>query len=397
MQHKFRNFSASFTEKTKPTTNVPSLPIADVANEAWESDKTLFIFDTNILLQLYKFTDNEAEEFLNILHELSSKIWLPHQVGLEFYKNNDKIRKEAFIHKEFGFEKEKINQYIQYIKNFSNQLKNSEIESLSVQLEDLLQKFEEKLDNKYSNFKDNNCDDLLGKIENIFENKVGEPFSQDELNEIYKRGEVRYEYKIPPGFQDLSKKDGKFYFFQGNEYQSKFGDLILWEQIINKSQNKDIEYVIFVTDDNKKDWVIKKNDNIIPKYELIDEIKARANVKLFHIYNMTSFLESVKKFTNIQLTNETIKSIQQTYVLQRLEESFKRKDKTREIREMRLLRRSHDVYNDYDDYRELSDEELDELYEQELFGIAEEFNLNTREQAEVVLEWQEQAQIEFEK
>ena len=51
---------------------------------AWRSEKTKFIFDTNVLLKLYSYQPNTLSDFFSILKKLGDKIWIPHQVGLEF-------------------------------------------------------------------------------------------------------------------------------------------------------------------------------------------------------------------------------------------------------------------------------------------------------------------------
>ncbi|MBE9467448.1 MAG: hypothetical protein IMY72_03885 [Bacteroidetes bacterium] len=59
---------------------------------------------------------------------------------------------------------------------------------------------------------------------------------------------------MPSGYQDSTKdKDDKSSFTYDNiRYERQFGDLILWNQIINKAKENKIENVIFVTDDAKK-------------------------------------------------------------------------------------------------------------------------------------------------
>ena len=50
--------------------------------ELWE--KATFVFDTNILLNLYRFPEEASKSLIDSISEFSERIWLPHQVGLEF-------------------------------------------------------------------------------------------------------------------------------------------------------------------------------------------------------------------------------------------------------------------------------------------------------------------------
>lgn len=86
-------------------------------------------------------------------------------------------------------------------------------------------------------------DEILEKIVATFESKIGKPFSEERLNQIYQDGDRRYTENVPPGFKDKQKGGTR-----------QFGDLVLWFQIIeiSKEFQKDI---IFITDDEKEDWL----------------------------------------------------------------------------------------------------------------------------------------------
>ena len=46
-----------------------------------------FIFDTNALLSCYRFPKQTAEHFLEMLSQVENRLWIPHQIGLEFHLN----------------------------------------------------------------------------------------------------------------------------------------------------------------------------------------------------------------------------------------------------------------------------------------------------------------------
>lgn len=70
-----------------------------------------------------------------------------------------------------------------------------------------------------------------------------------DLTELSKRasqdGYARYEHRLPPGFLD------------GDKEKNRFGDLIIWYEILDKSAISAVDYpnVMFITNDEKKDWV----------------------------------------------------------------------------------------------------------------------------------------------
>ena len=47
--------------------------------------------DTNILLALYRYQPKHVEDWLRVFSELGERFWLPHQVGLEFWRNRDSL------------------------------------------------------------------------------------------------------------------------------------------------------------------------------------------------------------------------------------------------------------------------------------------------------------------
>ena len=47
----------------------------------------IFIFDTNILLNLYRYQSSTRDELLKVIEQLTSRIWIPNHVALEFQRN----------------------------------------------------------------------------------------------------------------------------------------------------------------------------------------------------------------------------------------------------------------------------------------------------------------------
>lgn len=131
-----------------------------------------------------------------------------------------------------------------------------------------------------------------------------------ELEKIYKEGNIRYSEKIPPGFKDNHKSDNK-----------KFGDLILWFQIINKAIETK-KPIIFITNDAKEDWWLEKNgQKIMPLPQLKKEMIEKAGVD-FHIYSLNSFL----KMPGIDLTEDDRELILEVEKIQEQDEKNENED-----------------------------------------------------------------------
>ena len=185
-----------------------------------------------------------------------------------------------------------------------------------IQLEEIQQDFLKKLDElEKKGINVNSEDKIRDRIDALFMEKVGNaPKGQEEVDEIFCEGEKRYENKIPPGYKDLSKdssKDNEFT-YAGLKYKRKYGDLIIWKQIISYVSENSVKNLIFVTKDEKVDWWWKeygKKIGVSP--ELSHEIFREGGVENFHIFNLESFLYYAKKQPNVQVTEETIKEVRE--------------------------------------------------------------------------------------
>jgi hypothetical protein len=240
-------------------------------------DNGIFYFDTNILLNLYRYSDSTQESLMDVLEKYKNRIFLPHQSALEFNKNRiEVIYEQIKIYKEFQTNINKIQAELK-----SNNKHPFLKESINVELDKVFSSIQSDVIisiNKYEEYL--NEDPIYDRISSLFSGKISEPFTIEKLKEIYKLGEDRFKSFIPPGFRDKNK-----------ENNNKYGDLVLWFQIIEsaKMNKKD---VIFITDEQKDDWIWKLKDgkSIGPRQELVEELKKEANVEL-QFYSTENFLK----------------------------------------------------------------------------------------------------------
>src|SRR5882724_5470703 len=57
---------------------------ADI-KEMWQN--SIFVFDTNVLLHLYRYSEGTLEQLLKIIEEFKDRIWMPSKVADEFFDN----------------------------------------------------------------------------------------------------------------------------------------------------------------------------------------------------------------------------------------------------------------------------------------------------------------------
>ena len=171
-------------------------------NKLW--DNALFTFDANILLNFYRYSDETREEFIKILEKLKERIWIPHQSAQEFFDN----RLSVISQQEKAYE-DAISSIDSMEKEFKNSRQHPFIpQKLLKKFSELSKEICENL-NSSKDFHNKRIseDDILDKVESLFDNKVGNEFSEEELKALFKEGEYRFANKIPPGFKDSNKKD----------------------------------------------------------------------------------------------------------------------------------------------------------------------------------------------
>ena len=64
----------------------------DEFEELWEN--YVFILDTNSILNLYRYNEETRTDFIDVLRKIENRLWLPHQVALEFQENRTSIINE---------------------------------------------------------------------------------------------------------------------------------------------------------------------------------------------------------------------------------------------------------------------------------------------------------------
>lgn len=256
---------------------------------AW--NEGVFVFDANALLNLYRYSEPTREDFFKALNNLEEKLFMPYQVGFEFHSNKNTVIKG--LKSLFDSIPNAINELLKAggkfdsIFNVAKRHPSIQVDAFQKLKEEFIQKIKDELENQYSSHPDFSKDDtVLERLTILYENKVGKPFTEEQLDKIYKEGEVRYKKEMPPGFKDLdSKKD------LGN--QRIYGDLIIWKQLIEYAKDKK-KPIILITDDRKEDWWTKEGgETIRPRQELIKEFFDQSGIRIL-IYSSDRFLKFAK-------------------------------------------------------------------------------------------------------
>lgn len=270
--------------------------------EIW--DNSLIVFDTNVLLNLYRYNEDARTEFINVIKFYKERLWIPYQVGLEFHRRREDImRKNAIAYTALG---EKLTE--QLVKTVST-LEGEYSRHPYINMKDIRSKVErcaasikKSLDKQKENHPDYSKEDkILNAITDLFDGRVGEDFAEKDLDALYKEGEKRYANDVPPGYCDEKTKKDK-------PKRHLYGDLIVWKQTINHCKERS-KNVIFITDDHKPDWWDKVDGKHSPRKELIKEFADRTGQSII-IYDSRKFLEYAKRNKELKVSQKTINEVE---------------------------------------------------------------------------------------
>jgi predicted nucleic-acid-binding protein len=286
-------------------------PSGEDLNKMWSD--CVFVFDTNVLYDFYRYSEDTVDVMFRIFEELKGRIWIPHWIGLEYHRGLEERIKEQV---------EKYTSTIRDLSNFSEKIKTQrEHPFLSAELQQEIQIFYDKFNKELTSQKKKLKDLIVEnpvkeKVASLIGDNIGDALSKEEEQEVIKNGDERLPENIPPGFIDYKEKNKR-------PGLDKYGDYIIWFQILKEAKSKKKPF-IFVTFDTKEDWykLIKFNNSKIlvgPRPELVEEFLAIENC-LIWFYPTPDFIDNAVKHFNIEIEPTKLSKIKEETTKQILNE-----------------------------------------------------------------------------
>ncbi|MGE3347829.1 MAG: PIN domain-containing protein [Ramlibacter sp.] len=244
-------------------------------------DVALIVPDTNILLHLLRHSAEVRGQLMEVFERKKASLWIPYQVGIEFQRRRLDVQQHALdAYERLGAD---LTKFVNQAKDALNQYRahpvidiERELSALDVFQGDFLQ----RIGAAKSEHPTEEFNVSFAKVTELFTGKVGAKPLPERIAAIHKEGNDRYTKKIPPGFEDAKK---------AAEGGDKFGDLVIWMEMIEKAK-ADKRPIIFVTDDGKSDWWhIHRGKKIGPHPALVEEFLTMTEQE-FHIYELLQFL-----------------------------------------------------------------------------------------------------------
>lgn len=264
----------------------------------------LVILDTNALLNLFRYTEKTRMDFLKVLEAKRTQLWIPHQVGVEFHRRRIEVinaQERAFADLESTLTSAQNS-----IQNTVNRFKRHPSLDTAT-LSELLERSVSDLRASVNEAQQRHAGTVLAQDQNqqtlesitgLYAGRVGDPYSAEELDALYKRGADRYDKQVPPGFKDKDKSE-----------PGRYGDLVLWDQILRKARESKLP-ALFITDDAKEDWwYIVDGDTQGPRVELVDEYWEAAEARI-HFYAPDRFAEMFARAPGSTISPESVAEVE---------------------------------------------------------------------------------------
>ncbi|NQX36450.1 PIN domain-containing protein [Herbiconiux sp. VKM Ac-2851] len=252
--------------------------------ELWKS--ALIVVDTNVLLDLYRQTTATRKAILSVLRSDPDRLWLPHQVALEFQRRRESVRTQATdshtklekrLHNERDTTSKLIAEMKKYNVNLDVQSKyNTYFKAVGSLARAIKNTTQEEFDDARAE------DAVLLEIEGLYPAaRRGKAFKPKRLSRERRLGAERIAHLVPPGWADAATKEG----------DRIYGDYFVWRQTMDHARAIKRD-VILVTNDTKRDWADPNTKKFHP--ELTDEFVAETGQQLL-IYRTGDFVKEAKR------------------------------------------------------------------------------------------------------
>lgn len=240
----------------------------------------LFVLDTNTLLTPFSTGKENIEEIEKVYKTLikNKRLYIPEHVLREFAKNRSLKISELYTNIDNALSSSKpINDFEYPILGELEAYKN--IKENKKSINEILKDYRKNLIELKSGITQWNWSDPVSSMyqKNFSEDIIIDTKESEE--NLIKEYEERIENEIPPGNKDKSKAN------------NAIGDFIIWKSILELGARVKKD-VIFISNDEKNDWLLKGNKkSISTKFELVDEFYRISDGNHFITMTFSDFLE----------------------------------------------------------------------------------------------------------
>jgi predicted nucleic acid-binding protein len=272
--------------------------------------------DTNVLLNLYRSNERTRRDTFSVLEKLRERLWIPHQVLSEFWRNRDlpSVRGHhrskakdtcAALDKAHRSMSDALDRWLRdvHLSNDANAKEHlhrskKSMESTLTNLKSFIQAQAER--DALKGASDTQSDPVLTELDGLLRGRIGEPFPEAELLAAIREAEKRADKRIPPGYEDFKDKPA----------EQAAGDYLIWAQLLNEAERRRSD-VLLVTGDVKADWWIPGTNHTParPRTELAIELRNRAAVELYMV-TPSQLLARANEIFNLRVDERSVSDLE---------------------------------------------------------------------------------------
>ena len=262
----------------------------------------LVVVDANVLLNLYRYDDQARDALVGVLRALGDRLWVPHQVLVEFWRNRESVLRDPRdvqkTVKELGDLRDRA---LRAFRTWANRVSLPEEQAAGLS-RPLAEAFASLANNVNASdmedaatfARDTRADAVLQDLEPVLDRRCGAALAEDQHRAAVQEGMRRVDSRLPPGYMDKKKGD-----------EIAAGDFLVWEHTLLEAARRGVD-VLFVTGDVKEDWWREESgERRGARLELVQEMRDRAGVRLFML-RPTSLLEHARRHLGVEVRPESV-------------------------------------------------------------------------------------------
>lgn len=256
------------------------LPTEGELDSALQS--ALVVVDANVLLNLYRYNESTRNDLLVVLGGLSERLWVPHQVLREFWRNRISVlagldagtdQALTALRKQQRATSDAV---LRWAKTTAIEVPERDaliekVDTVHAELQQVIQAHAPtapKVIGSASN------EPVLRQLETLLEQKVGAAPDEAGWQADVKEGNARASRQEPPGYLDADKTDSSL-------PEGAAGDYLVWRQTLQEAARRNID-VLLITGDEKEDWWWRHQSELLgPRVELVAELWNACGRRLF--------------------------------------------------------------------------------------------------------------------
>jgi hypothetical protein len=297
--------------------------------EDWRSVLTsgLIVVDTNVLLNLYRYNQDARTSLLETLQKFGDRLWVPHQVMDEFWRNRESALEDSARQLEQSVASLRVNldKSISDLRHWVNRVSLDRASAARLEgamksaLDQVVAEMQAVVDSSGVEMEeDTSRDSVVSALSDLLHGKVGSPlYARDHAAAVIE-GKRRVEEQIPPGYKDKKKQ------VRGDD--TEVGDYLVWRQLISESKARNVD-VLLITGDTKEDWWRTRNRIPVgPRNELAEELLREAGVGLYML-KPDRLLTYARDFLQVSVSEDSVQNVEMVDSQSETDDAFQQLEK----------------------------------------------------------------------